>query len=84
MAGILFFMSISLFLYVFFLKHYNIPKCPVCSSNKIIIKELPDYRLFTCQNCKFSYKDYFLFYFLTPINSQLKAITSDYEQDDTD
>lgn len=81
--GILIFMSISLFSYVVFLKYYNMPKCPVCHSNKIIIKEFLNYRLLTCRVCKFSYKDYFLFYHITPIYSQVEIIILEYEEEDS-
>lgn len=88
MTSILIFMGISLFLYTLFIKHYHISKCPRCGSNKITIENFIDYKLFTCKTCKFSYKDYYLFFTLTPISDQLDIEFSlddeDEDEDDID
>ena len=84
MTGILIFMAVSLFLYTLLLKHYHVSSCPRCHSNKINIEHLTDYTLFTCQTCKFSYKDYDSFYTLTPICDQLEIDFSKYDEDDID
>lgn len=74
-------MSISLFAYVVFLQHYSLPKCPICHSNNILIDPFLNYKSFTCQACNFSYRDYFSFYYITPISSDLEITTNNYYDD---
>ncbi|MBU5675001.1 hypothetical protein KQI88_01040 [Alkaliphilus sp. MSJ-5] len=86
MTRILIFMVVTLFLYIFFLKYHHISLCPRCGSNKVTIENLDNYKLFTCHTCRFSYKDYYLFFNLTPINEQLdiEFIQQDEDNDEDD
>lgn len=81
MSSILIFMVISIFSYTLLLKHYHISKCPRCNSNNITIDRLIDHTQFTCKTCRFSYKDYYEFLFLTPITDQLDLDFSPYDDE---
>jgi len=84
MDGIVIFMVVSLFLYTLFVKHYHLSQCPRCNSNKITIDQLMDHTLFICQTCKFSYKDYYSFYTLTPINEQFEVDIAYCDEDENE
>lgn len=84
MTVIIFFMIVALFAYTYALKHYHLTRCPRCHSKKITIDHFKDYDLFLCKTCKFSYRDYFSFYNLTPINDQLEIDFVEYDDEDID
>jgi len=84
MTGIIIFMVVSLFLYTLFLKYHHLSQCPRCNSDTITIDKHTDHTLFICQTCKFSYKDYYSFYILTPISEQFEVDFECYDDDDDD
>jgi len=43
-----------------------------------------DHTLFICQTCKFSYKDYYSFYTLTPINEQFEVDIAYCDEDENE